>query len=246
MNPTGRFSNRVDFYVRYRPGYPDAALDVLEDAVPRGSVVADIGSGTGISSRWLLQSGAKVYGVEPNREMRERAEPVPGFVSVDGTAEATGLADASVDAVVCATAFHWFRSAECRREFERILRPPHAHVALIWNVRKRDASPLQEGYEELIADLATDYKPEWDRRTEGLLETFFGPGGYRSATVPNEQWLDWDGLLGRALSASYMPLPETPGYEAMERRLRDLFAANERTGRVRFVYETAIYWGRLT
>jgi len=248
VNPTGRFSNRVDYYVRYRPGYPDAALDVLAEAIPPGSVVADIGSGTGISSRWLLQRASRVYGVEPNLEMRESAEAAPGFVSIDGTAEATGLPDASVDAVVCATAFHWFRAAECRPEFQRILKKPDTgHVVLIWNVRKRDASPLQEGYEQLIADLATDYKPEWDRRGEDLLRRFFGPGGYRTETVPNEQWLDWDGLLGRAMSASYMPLPGMSRYDAMVERLRGLFAAHQdEGGRVRFVYETAIYWGRLT
>lgn len=157
MNPTGRFSNRVEYYVRYRPGYPDAALDVLHDVLKPGVVVADIGSGTGISSRWLLQRASRVYGVEPNREMRECAGAPTGFISVDGTAETTGLPDASVDVVVCATAFHWFRVDEARAEFRRILKPG-GQVVLMWNIRDVGASPLQAGYEQAIADFAVDYR----------------------------------------------------------------------------------------
>lgn len=154
--PIERFSNRVGFYERY----PDAALAVLGDVLRPDSVLADIGSGTGISSRWLLRRSSRVYAVEPNDAMRERSREQPGLIHVNGTAEATGLADASVDAVVCATAFHWFDVDAARREFARILRP-RENVVLLWNIRKRAASALQEGYEQLIAEFATDYQPQW-------------------------------------------------------------------------------------
>ncbi len=244
MNPTGRFSNRVEYYVRYRPSYPSAALDLLADVLHVDSAVADIGSGTGISSRWLLQRVAQVYGVEPNREMRERAEPAPGFVSLDGTAEVTGLADASVDAVVCATAFHWFRHEETRAEFRRILKPGGS-VVLIWNLRDRTASPFMEGYEQLVADFATDYKPEWDHSSGRAVDLFF-TGRYQSARTANLQMLDWDGFVGRTRSASYMPLPGSPRDEDMTERMRQLFEASQSDGRIRFLYETALYWGQIT
>jgi SAM-dependent methyltransferase len=240
VNPTGRFSNRVDFYVKHRPGYPPAALDVLHDVLKPGCAVADIGSGTGISSRWLLQRAPLVYGVEPNLEMRSHAVECAGFVSIDGTAEATGLDDASVDAIVCATAFHWFRPSDARREFKRILRPGGA-VVLLWNVRKRDASALQQGYEQLILDFAVDYKPAWDHESATIVDEFFN--GYRSAAVPNQQLLDWQGLYGRAMSASYIPLPGEAGHDAFVAKLRELFEAEQVDGFVRFEYETMLYWG---
>lgn len=244
MNPTGRFSNRVEYYVRYRPGYPDAALDVLHDVLKPGVVVADIGSGTGISSRWLLQRASRVYGVEPNREMRECAGAPTGFISVDGTAETTGLPDASVDVVVCATAFHWFRVDEARAEFRRILKPG-GQVVLMWNIRDVGASPLQAGYEQAIADFAVDYRPDFDHNSEATVQQFFAAAPYKKESVPNDQILDWDGFLGRALSASYMPLPGAPRYDEMQGRLRQVFEENAVDGRVRFAYRTILYWGLL-
>src|SRR5262249_25402422 len=82
--------------------------------------IADVGSGTGICAKIFLKNGNEVICVEPNREMREAAEAslvgYRGFRSVDGTAEATTLPDASVDWVVAAQAFHWFEPDGARRE----------------------------------------------------------------------------------------------------------------------------------
>jgi SAM-dependent methyltransferase len=244
MNPTGRFSNRVGFYTRYRPGYPQAALDVLNNVLHPDSVVADIGSGTGISSRWLLQRVACVYAVEPNREMREAAESAPGLIQINGTAEATGLPESSVDAIVCATAFHWFRGEEARREFLRILKPAGV-VVLMWNIRKHNASAFQQGYEDLIVQFAKDYKPEADHESSTSVKQFFGDVPFQSAAVPNQQILDWEGLLGRAHSASYIPLPGDERYEDFRDRLRQLFDVTQRDGVICFEYETTIYWASL-
>src|SRR4051812_35067235 len=101
--PTERFSSRVENYVKYRPGYPAAVVPLLETACgfTRESVVADIGSGTGILAEVWLKHGNPVFAVEPNGPMREAAERLltayPAFTSVPGTAEATTLADHSVD-----------------------------------------------------------------------------------------------------------------------------------------------------
>ena len=121
-----------------------------------GSVIADIGSGTGISTQLLLSAGCEVYAVEPNREMREAAERIlqgqAGFHSVDGTAEATTLPNQSVDLIVAAQAFHWFAPLPTRAEFDRILKPD-GHVVLMWNARHLDSTPFLRGYEALVHNL---------------------------------------------------------------------------------------------
>src|SRR5580692_5497799 len=128
MDNTERFSSRVGNYVKYGPGYPTEILRYLEEETGFGPdwVVADIGSGTGISTALFLDNGNTVYGIEPNQSMRESAEELLGsqerFTSVNGTAENTGLKTASIDLVVASQAFHWFEPIATRKEFSRILR----------------------------------------------------------------------------------------------------------------------------
>ncbi len=94
-DPTQRFTGRVDNYARYRPSYPRDILNLLETGcgLTSASVIADVGSGTGILSELFLQNGNRVFGVEPNAQMREvgerRLQRYTRFASVAGTAEAT-------------------------------------------------------------------------------------------------------------------------------------------------------------
>src|SRR5882672_3406944 len=119
---TSRFSDRVENYIRYRPGYPPGVLQALkaECGLTPGHVLADIASGTGIWTRTLLENGNPVFGVEPNAEMREASERLlaefPKFTSVAGAAEATTLADHSADFVSAAQAAHWFDRGRARHE----------------------------------------------------------------------------------------------------------------------------------
>lgn len=153
-NALTRFSNRVQDYIRYRPGYPQAVMDCLRDefGLRPQQVVADIGSGTGISTGLLLDNGHRVIAVEPNADMRAAAETRYGsngaFQSVAAPAEATTLPDASVDWIVAAQAFHWFDVEKCRVEFRRILKRG-GFVALLWNDR-RDDTPFLRGYDALL------------------------------------------------------------------------------------------------
>ncbi|MDP8950409.1 MAG: class I SAM-dependent methyltransferase [Actinomycetota bacterium] len=154
-DPTQRFTNRVDHYVKYRPSYPRAALDLLktECGLTSASLVADVGSGTGILSELFLENGNRVFGIEPNERMRETGERRlgrhPRFTSVAGTAEATTLDGDSVDFVVAGQAFHWFDPERARAEFSRILKPG-GWVALVWNLRRKDATPFLAAYERLL------------------------------------------------------------------------------------------------
>ena len=106
-SPTARFSDRVENYVRYRPGYPPEVLDLLraECGLRPSHSVADVASGTGAFTRLLLENGNSVFAVEPNAAMREmgiqQLESLGSnrLVSVAGTAEETTLHSASVDFV---------------------------------------------------------------------------------------------------------------------------------------------------
>lgn len=242
-----RFSNRVENYVKYRPGYPPEVLELFESEMEltEGSVIADIGSGTGISARMFLEYEAEVYGVEPNTKMREAAERLLGsfekFHSVEGTAEATTLPRSSVDIVTAAQAFHWFDPDAAREEFRRILKPG-GWVVLIWNERQLDTDEFHREYEQLLLRYAKDYeKVRHDNINEIMLEGFFGQS-FERAVYPNAQVLDFEGLLGRAASASYMPASGDPGFFEMEKDLRGLFAKYAESGRITVFYDTKVFY----
>lgn len=248
---TQRFSDRVADYVRYRPDYPAALIDWLSDEhglVPSWTV-ADVGAGTGISSRMFLDAGNTVYAVEPNAPMRTAAErwlgENPRFHAVDGSAEATTLAAGSVDLVTAAQAFHWFDADAVRHEWASILRP-RGLAAVFWNSRLLAGSAFLEGYERLLLDYGTDYVSVAERYAdEAEMRRWFGAGYRGAATFPHRQLLDFDALRGRLLSSSYAPREGHPRHAPMLAALRALFDATAREGLVGFDYETRITVGTL-
>lgn len=242
-----RFSNRVANYVKYRPGYPAGVLDLFEKqmGLTKDSVLADIGSGTGLSAKLFVENGNTVYGVEPNAAMRTAAEEYlkefPNFISHDGTAENTNLDDASMDFVIAAQAFHWFDIEKTGIEFQRILRPG-GYIALIWNERQLDSTEFLREYEKLLLRYANDYeKVRHENIDQQKLGGFFR-NDYQRATFPNEQVLDYVGLRGRLLSSSYMPAEDSASYPALEKELRDLFAKHSEHGKIKVFYDTNIYY----
>ncbi|MCQ6562915.1 class I SAM-dependent methyltransferase [Paenibacillus mendelii] len=251
MDNTKRFSNRVDNYVKYRPGYPQALLDYLveELGINRGSVLADVGAGTGIFTRLLLERGNVVYAVEPNKEMREAAEAqLEGdnhFISINGSAEQTTLKDASVDAILSAQAFHWFDPEPTSKEFRRILKPG-GMTALIWNKRDVGRNEFATAYDQLMKRIAPDYENVKHMRLgDADYRAFFGRGSYSKASFDNEQHLTYEELLGRASSSSYTPLPGTEAYQTFVQELKALFAAHQKDGYIPFHYVTEVYYGHM-
>jgi len=245
-----RFSSRVDAYLRFRPRYPSSLLSILreETGLEPQWTIADVGSGTGFSSEPFLNHGNKVFAIEPNAEMRSAAElrfrDRSGFVSIAGSAEATGLPDDAVELVMAGQAFHWFDRAAARAEFSRVLRLPR-WVALFWNSRLLSESGFAVGYESLLREFGTDYAAvRHDRVTEGALETFFG-GRFARRTDRHEQHFDLSGLTGRLLSSSYTPETGHPRHAGMLAALRSLFDEHEKGGQVTMSYELEIYVGRL-
>jgi SAM-dependent methyltransferase len=250
-----RFSNRVDDYIRYRPGYPPAAIDYLqrEHGLAAGQTAIDVGCGTGIFSELLLKRGCSVIGVEPNREMREAADRLlaayADFRSIDGRAEATGLPDGRGDWVTAAQALHWFDVTAARVELRRVLKAElrdRPRVVLLWNARREDTPFLIE-YERLLHEVGLDYARVKHQETaaDGRIDAFFAAGGYTLRIFANEQRFDFDGLCGRTSSASYMPGRDHPRYPVVVAHLRELFDRHQQHGEVRFLYHTQVYVGRL-
>jgi len=251
LRSTERFSSRVENYARYRPGYSPTAIELLRERcglVP-GAPVADVGSGTGLLTEALLAGGAEVFAIEPNAGMRAAAEArlggSAGFHSVPGTAEATTLADASVDLLTAGQAFHWFEPAAARAEALRILRRG-GWAALLWNEHPPQGSAFLGDYDALLRRHASEYERiRASRADEASMREFFG-GAMQLATFPNPQRYDLEGLIGRLMSSSYAPEEGHPEHAPLLAGLRALFQRHEQNGEVVFPYETRVYFAQLT
>lgn len=251
MDSKERFSDRVEQYVKYRPSYSDEVIQYLYRTIgfrPE-STIADIGAGTGIFTRLLLEQGSKVIAVEPNPDMRKAAADLlngnPSFREASGSAEETGLEDNSVEFIVCAQSFHWFDRAAAKAEFHRILKPGGKAV-LIWNSRITTGTPFLEGYDRLLRTYGIDYEKVAHKNITGdALAPFFKDGAFHKATFPLSQLLNYEQLQGRMTSSSYVPLPGHPNYAPLMEELRQLFDAVQEDGLISFDYETEIYWGEV-
>ena len=244
-DPKKRFSSRVENYIKYRPSYPPEIIDFLTDekVLSKQSIVADIGSGTGILSELFLKNGNKVFGVEPNTEMRRAAEKIleiyPDFVSISSSAENTSLMSNSIDLITVGQAFHWFDIFKTRIEFKDILKSD-GNIVLIWNTRRKTGKGFSSQYEQFITHYGTDY--EQVRNNEGNVNDFFK---YKKKVFFNYQDLDFEGLKGRLLSVSYIPLEDNTTHEDMINELVKLFKKNEQNGKIRIEYDTEIFYGKL-
>jgi SAM-dependent methyltransferase len=200
------FSAAADAYERGRPGYPDEAIAWIVERLrlEPGRNVLDLAAGTGKLTRALVPSGAQVIAVEPIDEMREQLfAALPDVDAFDGTAESIPLPDASVDAVTCAQAFHWFRAAEAVQEIHRVLRPGGS-IALIWNIRDL-SDPLQARVQEILAPHGAEVRSHRDIDPPSLLAGgLFGPVEHRS--WPYVQRLSRAHLVDRISSTSYIAI----------------------------------------
>lgn len=251
-NSKERFSSRVEAYVKYRPGYPMAVIELLrrECGLTPLSSIADVGSGTGIFSELLLKNGNIVFCVEPNDDMRAAAEKMlggyAGFRSVNASGEQTGLPDRSVDLVTCAQAFHWLDAAKAATEFRRICRPG-GHVAILWNARLTDRSAFLTAYDQLLLRYSTDYAKvahEKAPTAHADLEKHFGVT-FTHVKFANEQSFDLEGLRGRVASSSYAPESGEPGHAELFAGMDQLFDKFAVNGRVAFEYDTEVFYAAL-
>jgi len=245
VEPKKRFSSRVENYIKYRPSYPLEIIDFLKEKMilAEDTIIADIGSGTGILTKLFLDNGNQVYGIEPNKDMRAAAErnlqEYTNFSSLEGSAESTGLKGNCINLVIAGQAFHWFDVEEAKREFKRILKPD-GNVALIWNNRGKTGSDFDRSYENFTLKYGTDYKEV--RKNEKNVDLFFN---YQKETFYNFQELNFTSFKGRVLSSSYIPLADNPVFPKMILELEDLFNNHQRNGIIRIEYDTELYLGKL-
>ncbi|MEO8956212.1 MAG: class I SAM-dependent methyltransferase [Ktedonobacteraceae bacterium] len=273
--PGPRFSRRVEHYLKYRPHYPQTIIEVLkrECHLTQHSLIADIGAGTGMLSVVFLTNGNRVFGIEPDPEMRAAAEYVlrkyPTFMSIAATAEATSLAEHSVDVVTAGQAFHWFDRERARKEFARIL-VPRGWVVLVWNRQRTEGTPFLVALEQFwqtyltregLQAVATDqdltlllqetnpvyrWRLDTGRTSQELIAPFFGSDGFAMQTFENPQVYDFEGLKGRVLSGGSAPQADHPRYAQMLEALEAIFQMHQVNGNVTIEYETQVWYGQLS
>jgi SAM-dependent methyltransferase len=226
-------------YERARPEYPAEAVAWIAEKLDlrEGRTVLDLGAGTGKLTRALVQTGAQVIAVEPGEAMlAELRRAVPAAEAVRGGAEAIPLEDDSVDGITVAQAFHWFRHDEALPELRRVLRP-HCGVALIWNARDQD-EPVTWSLNELIADFVPPERAAPGTWSDELRASdLFGPLEERRFRFA--QTLDADAFVDRILSISFVAVAPAERQQELERKLRELAAANG--GRIDLPYVTDVY-----
>ena len=246
-----RFSDRVADYVKYRPSYPYELINFLMEIkiLTKESVIADVGSGTGLLTKLFLENGNKVFGVEPNDDMRKAGEiflkNYSNYTSITGSSESTTLPDHSVDVITAGQAYHWFSQEKTSEEFKRILKDPNkSNIILVWNTRTKINS-FNRDLEELIQKFSTDYNKVSHENDKKKDQNILFNKIFQKKTFPNDQKLTFHGLLGRLLSASYMLKKTDPKYSDFEKSLKDLFEKHQVDGKVTLLYETEVYYGSL-
>ena len=248
MNET-KFDGMGRIYAQYRPSYPQSFIDYLfsDVGVTMDSVIADIGSGTGILTRQLLEKGNRVYAVEPNTDMRMMAEEnlkaYPGFTSVNGTAEHTPLAGNSIDFITVAQAFHWFDRVDFKKECQRIL-TAGGKVILIWNNKDEHSEQVQK-----LCEIHRAYCPNFQGFSGGmqfsagdLFSTFFD-GAYKTKVFRNDLVLDLNSFIGGSLSSSYAPKKQDEIYPAYIAALKAFFLQFSKDGQLILPNVTLSYVG---
>jgi SAM-dependent methyltransferase len=225
---TDRFTTRAGAYVSSRPSYPSAAIDAILAgfADPAALVVADLGAGTGISSRLIADRGPRVLAIEPNAAMRDAAQADSRIEWVNGTAERTTLADRSVDIVTAFQSWHWVDRAIATAETRRIVRPG-GNLTVIYNERD-ERDPFTASFGDIVRRYASEATEA--RRAEALAHVLgIDPARTTRAEFHNSQTLDRAGLHARAESTSYLPQrgPAAAAMHADIDALLDRFAVRE-------------------
>lgn len=251
MKTTGNFTGKADVYAKYRPSYPNEYIDYLFSAnqLKENQIVADIGAGTGIFSRKLLERGLHVIGVEPNDEMKALAEQslkqYSRFQSIKATAENTTLKGNSVDLVTVAQAFHWFDKKAFKIECQRILKQK-ANVALVWNSRDF-TSPFIKENAEICQKTCSNFNGFSGGIEENpeVFNSFFKDGKYEYKTYQNDLLFDYEGFLGRNLSASYAPKKNDEEYKRFVFLLSELFEKYSKNDKIVLPNITRSYLGNV-
>jgi len=243
--PTGHWH---EDYERGRPGWPTEALDVA--GLPPTATVLDLGAGTGKLTRLLVPRFNRVICVEPDEAMRDLLSPLcPSVDVLAGSAEDIPLAEASVECVFVAEAFHGFDDERALTEIARVLKP-RGSLVLMWNLPAGPTVPSIAAVEQLLIDRAPAglaYDPvdlNTRRYASGEWRVAFGDSPFealQNARLANPQTVDREGLVAFFESMGWFG--ELPGSERLPllEDVRSLLDAPE----YRRSWETHVHWTRL-
>jgi SAM-dependent methyltransferase len=251
-NGINRFSQKAATYDMYRPKYPYEIIKYFKSLLNlnRASVIADVGSGTGIFTKQILPLGKIVYGVEPNNAMRCIAENSlsknENFRSVEGSSENTTLLSNSIDCISVSQAFHWFDKKKCKVEFKRILKE-NGFVVLLWNARIHD--DLRQGFlvdfDNILVEFGKNYLNKPKKININELELFFHMGKFTTYKCENPYYLDLEQLKGTLFSSSYIQELVEDNRKALLKSLNLLFNKYQINNKVLFMYESVLYHGTI-
>lgn len=250
MDGVSRFLGRADDYAAARPGYPAPLLPYLREkaGLEPGARVADVGSGTGILTRLILRSGAVVYGVEPNPDMRSVAEAdfaeEPLFVSLDGSAEEMPFDDGGLDLIVCGQSFHWFDQAKAREEFQRTLHGV-GWVLVLWNSLDDSAGGAAEAVHQILKEAEGGKLPELSRNNRKDLRSWYGSKTYEAKVMKHSQTLQIEDIIPYARSRSYWPEPQSDSAKELEAKLLSVAEEFSNGGTVTLKLTCEIHLGQL-
>lgn len=247
-----KFNGMGKIYSKYRSSYPFNFIDYLftDVGISQNSIIADIGSGTGILTKQLLERGSKVYGIEPNSDMRIVAETnlkdFSKFTSVNGSAENTTIDDNRIDYIIVAQAFHWFDRERFKKECQRILKP-EGKVILVWNSRDNKSELVIENYE-----VNRKYCPNFKGFSDGMygktnkddFSDFFN-GKYETKVFINNLIFDMDGFIGRNLSSSYALKSNDVQYDNYINELKRIYKKHSKNGQLIMPNLTCSYVGNV-
>lgn len=246
MDYTDRFNGKGEIYAKARPKYASELFDYLKNSmrIPQKSVFADIGSGTGIFTEQLLNCGYTVFAVEPNDDMRKKAEEKlsdnKSFLSVSGSERSTGLQDSSVDFITAAQAFHWFDPDAFKKECRRIIKPG-GKVIIVYNRRDENADCTKA-----LAKLRNKYNPEFHGFSNGINDekcmSFF-TGDCDIFRADNTQHYDRQRYIERVLSSSYSLKEGDEKYEEYIKEITEIFDTFSKNGLISVPTYTVAYFG---
>ena len=252
LEPTRHFSKKAENYMKYRWRYPKEVLDYLKSSVglQKSWNIADIGYGTGILTKILLDNGNNVIGVEPNDDMRNAGEEYlkdySNFVSMNAKAEESKIKDNSLELITVAQAIHWFNPEKTKIEFNRILKD-NGIIFIIFNRRSKERSDFIIDYDNINKKYNKDFKYTNNNPSNGnLIINYLLDDKIHYHSIDNKISEGFESFKGGFLSASFIPDETSENYTEMINELKDIFDKHKNNDKITFEYSTEIYWGHLS